>query len=76
MADQPAPAGADVEQVLSGAQVELAADEVELRDLCRPAGCPRSGRLAFPRFEGHLSAFVERLDEGGSSAKNETTIPA
>ena len=44
VADQPAPAGADVEQVLSGAQVELAADEVELRDLCRPAGCPRSGR--------------------------------
>jgi hypothetical protein len=36
----------------------------------------RHRELAFPWFEGHLSAFVEGFDEGGSSAKNETTIPA
>jgi beta-glucanase (GH16 family) len=31
--------------------------------------------VVFPRFGGHLTAGVERLWQGGSSAENEATIP-
>ena len=33
-------------------------------------------RVDFPRFRGHLSAWVERPGQGGSSAELEAAVPA
>jgi transposase len=63
-------------QMIGALDLQLAPMDKELRAYARrQPGCKALMGLDFPRFRGHLSAWVERPGQGGSSAELKAAVP-